>query len=198
MSTKILVTYATNAGSTSSVAETIAKELRQGDVTVDVRRVAEVSDLGGYAAIIVGAPMIMGWHKAAQGFLKAQQPALSKVPVAYFVTCISLTQPDSAVVLGVPVTLDPTLAKPPKHPGHPSLRERYSSGANYLGPILKAAPQVRPVNVGFFAGNVAYYRLNLFQKLFAMLLTGGRAGDFRNWDAIQAWAKDVRPLLLQQ
>jgi len=96
----------------------------------------------------------------------------------------------------VPVSIDPNLAKPPKRPGHLSLRERYSSVANYLGPILKSAPQVKPVNVGFFAGNVAYYRLNLFQKLFAMILTGGRAGDFRNWDAIQAWAKDVWPLLI--
>lgn len=191
MESKILVTYATNAGSTAEVADVIGEELARGGASVDVRRVDEVGSLEGYSALVLGAPMIAGWHRAALGFLKRHQNALSKIPVAYFITCISLTQTDESQVDGVPVTVDPDLPKPPKQPGKLSFRERYATPGNYLRPALRSAPSVKPVSVGFFAGKLELFRLNIFQMIFATLVTGGRTGDFRNWEAIRSWAANL-------
>jgi menaquinone-dependent protoporphyrinogen oxidase len=69
MGKKILVAYTTNAGSTTEVAEAIAKTLGQGGAQVDVRRIKEVTDVKPYDAVIVGGPMMMGWHKEAVNFL---------------------------------------------------------------------------------------------------------------------------------
>jgi menaquinone-dependent protoporphyrinogen oxidase len=187
-----LITYATNAGSTAEVAEAIRETLAQSGAEVDVRRVDEVDSVEGYEAVVLGAPMIAGWHRGAVGFLKRHQGHLSKVPVALFITCISLTQTGESQVDGVPITVDPDLPKPPKQPGKLSFRERYATPGNYLRPVLKRAPTVRPVSVAFFAGKLELFRLNFFQMIFATLVTGGRAGDFRNWEAIRSWAAGLR------
>jgi hypothetical protein len=34
--------------------------------------------------------------------------------------------------------------------------------------------------------------------VFAMLVAGGKAGDFRHWDEIRLWAAGLRPLLVKQ
>jgi menaquinone-dependent protoporphyrinogen oxidase len=60
MGKRILVAYATNVGSTTEVAETIAKTLGQSGAQIDVRRIKEVADVKHYDAVIVGAPMMMG------------------------------------------------------------------------------------------------------------------------------------------
>ena len=57
------------------------------------------------------------------------------------------------------------------------------------------APQVKPVGVGFFGGKLDYGSLNIFHMLFVMLIIQARPGDFRNWEAIRAWAASLRPAL---
>ncbi len=194
MDKKILIAYATNAGSTAEVADAIGEALTQTGASVDVRNVDEVSSLEGYTAVVLGGPMIAGWHRAALGFLKRHQRALSQVPVALFITCLSLTQTDESQIEGVPITLDPDLPKQPKQPGRMSFRERYATPGNYLRPTLKKAPAVKPVSVAFFGGKLELFRLNFFQMIFATLVTGGRAGDFRNWDVIRNWATNINLL----
>jgi len=191
MNQRILVAYATNSGSTTEVAEAIRDELAKGGSLVDARGIDEVSSMDGYNAVVLGAPMIAGWHRGALGFLKHHQHALSQIPVAYFITCISLTQTGESQIEGVPITVDPDLPKPPKQPGKLSFRERYATPGNYLRPALRRAPSVKPVSVGFFAGKLVLFQLNFFQMIFATLVTGGRTGDFRNWDAIQSWAANL-------
>lgn len=195
MAKKILVVYATNAGSTADVAKAIAEELERDGTPVEVRPVQEVSSVEGYTAVVIGAPMIMGWHRAARRFVRQHRPALSRVPVAYCFTALSLTQTPETTVDGVPLYVDPQLAQPPRRPGRLSLRERYATTTRYLRPVLRPAPAVKPVSVGFFAGKLEYFRLNLLQMIVALVLAGGKAGDFRHWEAIRAWATDLRPLL---
>jgi menaquinone-dependent protoporphyrinogen oxidase len=100
---KILVTYATMAGSTAEVAEAIAEALDQCDVQVEVRPLSEVKNLAGYQAVVLGAPMIMGWHRQARRFLKQQRPALQRIPLAVFVMAMSLTQTDEIINEGTTV-----------------------------------------------------------------------------------------------
>ncbi len=68
---KILVAYTTNSGTTEEVAQAIGEELGKRGNAVDVRRLEEVTSLEGYQAVVVGAPMILGWHRAAREIREA-------------------------------------------------------------------------------------------------------------------------------
>ena len=94
---RILVAYASNAGSTAEVAKAVSEELAHDGAQVDVRPISELSgaDLSPYDAVVVGAPMILGWHRDAERFVKANRAALSRVPVAFFVTLLSLVKTEA-------------------------------------------------------------------------------------------------------
>ena len=66
---RILVAFATKHGSTPEVAEAVAEELRDGGADVDVRPASLDGNLSGYQAVVLGAPMILGWHKDALRFI---------------------------------------------------------------------------------------------------------------------------------
>jgi menaquinone-dependent protoporphyrinogen oxidase len=198
MDQKILVAYATNAGSTVEVAEAIRDELASQGGVVDLHPVGEVASVDEYSAVVVGAPMIAGWHRDALRFLRRNQSALSKMPVAYFITCVNLTQTGEDQVDGVPVFVDPELPKAPRNPERLSFRENYATVRNYVRPLFKVSPFIKPVSVGIFAGKLELFRLKFFQMVFAMLVAGGKSGDFRHWDEIRSWAAELRPLLVKQ
>jgi len=195
--TNVLVAYATNAGSTAKVAEVIGEELGRTGAQAQVRQLEQVTGLDGYDAVVVGAPMIMGWHGAAVKFIRQHQLALSRVPVAYFLTALSLTQTNETSIGSIPIYVDPALAKPPKNVKRWSLKERYATVTHYLRPELDAAPLVKPVSVGFFGGKLELYRLPLLQMLFVLLIIQAQPGDFRNWPAIREWATSLRRDLLE-
>ena len=197
MDQKILVAYATNAGSTAEVADAIREELASGGAAVELRQVRDVESVEAYSAVVVGGPMIAGWHRDAIRFLKRNQSALSRVPVAVFITCVNLTQTGDSQVDGVPVYVDHELPKAPRNPGRLSFREDYATVRNYLHPVLRQAPAVKPVSVAFFGGKLELFRLKFFQMIFAMLVAGGKVGDFRHWEEIRGWAASLRPTLLK-
>ena len=191
MGKRILVAYTTNAGSTTEVAEAIAKTLGQGGAQIEVRRIKEVADVRPYDAVIVGGPMMMGWHKEAVNFLGKHQQVLSRMPVACFLTALRLTKTSETSLDKVSVYLDPALAKAPKDENKLSFMEKHDTVASYLGPVLRKATLVKPVSVGFFAGKLDYSKLSLFHKLFVKLFMRAKAGDFRNWEAIRQWAVNL-------
>ena len=193
---KILMAYTTNAGSTADVAQVISEELGQAGAQVDVRRMEEVTTLEDYTAVVVGGPMIVGWHRAALKFVKTHQQALSRVPVAYFFTAANLTQTGQASIDEVPVCLDPALARPPQNANRLSLKERYATPANYLRPALKAAPLVKPVSAAFFNGKIELYRLKWWQVLFVLVVIQAKPGGYHNKPFIQEWAAGLRAALL--
>jgi menaquinone-dependent protoporphyrinogen oxidase len=185
---KILVAYATFAGSTAEVAQAVAEEIAQSGWPVEVLPVAEVKDLEAYAGVVLGGPMIVGWHRSAMKFLKQHRAALQRIPLAIFVMAMSLTRTDETGVEGVPVFVDEKLPKPPAQEGRLSFRERHTSLANYLPPILKAARPIKPVRLGVFGGRLEYRRLKWWAMLFVMLIVQAPARDRRNWAAIRSWA----------
>jgi menaquinone-dependent protoporphyrinogen oxidase len=188
---KILVTYATMAGSTAEVAEEIAKEIAVSGLQVDVLPLNEVHGLESYDGVVVGGPMIMGWHRAASRFLQKNRKALQQIPFAVFVLAMSLTQTGEASVDGVPVYVDEKLPKPPAKEGHLNFRERYALLSHYLSPIIKASHPAKPASIGVFAGRMEYGRLKWWAVLFAMLIIQAPAGDKRNWTAIKSWAAEL-------
>lgn len=194
---RVLAAYTTNAGSTEKVAQVIGEELGRNGAQVQVCRLEQVTSVEPYDAVVVGAPMIMGWHSTAVRFIRRHQPVLSHKQVAYFLTAMSLTQTEEKSIGTIPIYVDPALAKPPKNAKRLSLKERYATVTNYLHPVLKAAPSVKPVSVGFLGGKLELYRLPLLQMLFVLLVIQAQPGDFRNWPAIREWATGLRSDLLE-
>lgn len=186
--TKILVTYATMAGSTVDVAQAVTEEIASSGIQVDVLPISEVDDLQPYDAVVVGGPMIMGWHRSALRFLKKHRKALQHIPLAVFVMAMSLTQTGEMNVEGIPVYLDEKLPKPPADEERLNFRERYARLVNYLNPILKAIRPAKPASIGVFGGRLEYGRLKWWAVLFVMLVIQAPAGDRRNWTAIRSWA----------
>jgi menaquinone-dependent protoporphyrinogen IX oxidase len=181
---KILVTYATNAGSTVKVAQAVADELAK-TADMDVLPLDKVTSLEPYSAVVLGAPMIVGWHRGALAFLRKNRITLVQKPLAIFVTCVNLTKTDETSLEGVPLFIDEKLPKAPKNPARLGFKENYSTPKNYLSPILKL---VKPVSIGIFGGSLQYFSMKWWQVPFVLLVIQAMPGDKRNWKAITEWA----------
>jgi menaquinone-dependent protoporphyrinogen IX oxidase len=184
---RVLLVYATRHGSTREVADAVAEALRASGSEVDERAAADAPGPAGYDAVVVGGPMIMGWHKQAGRYLKTHRAALQNLPVALFITAASLTDTGETEVDGVPIVKDPWLAKAPRTPGKLRYRESYALPAHYLGDVLKKAAPVRPKSVAFFGGCLDLTTMNIFEKLFVLLAVGATPGDGRHWEFIRDW-----------
>jgi menaquinone-dependent protoporphyrinogen IX oxidase len=192
---KILVAYTTNAGSTAEAARLVGEELGQDGTPVEVRRLEEVTSLDTYTAVVVGGPMILGWHKAAQKFVRVHRAELSHMPVAYFITAMSLTDTGQAAYDRVPVSVDPALAKPPARPDHLSYKENYATVNNYLRPVIQPASPVRPASVAIFGGRLEMFRLKWWQMLLVLVIIQAKPGGAFNKPFIRQWAANLRPAL---
>jgi menaquinone-dependent protoporphyrinogen oxidase len=165
---RILIAYGSRCGSTGGVAEAVGQVLSAAGATVDVRLVKNVNDVSPYQAVIVGSAIRMGkWLPEVVDFIKTHQETLSRVPVAYFAVCLAMKD-DTA--------------------------ENRQKALGYLDPVRKQFPQVKPADIGLFAGAVDYGKLSFAYSLI-LKVKGAPEGDFRNWEAIRTWAAGVRPAL---
>ncbi len=110
------------------------------------------------------------------------------MPLAVFVTAMSLTRTSTSEVGGVPLCIDDALPKAPQRPDRLSFRERYARVENYASPIMKAVRPAKPVSIAFFGGRLEYGRLPWWAVVFAMLIIQAPAGNKHNWPFIRSWA----------
>lgn len=165
---KILVTYATRAGSTFEVAERVAEVLRAAGAIVDVKPVPAVHELKGYDAVVVGSAIRMGrWLPEAVAFVQAHHEALSHIPTAYFVVSGFLREDT------------------------PGMR---SKALAYLDPVRKI---LEPTSIGLFAGKMDYGKLDGLDRSIAEGVSSAE-GDWRNWEAIGAWAQGLQSILASE
>jgi len=167
MNDKILVTYASRAGSTAGVAEAIGKTLAEGGAQVEVLPMQEVKDLAPYRAVVAGSAIRGGkWLPEAMQFMKMHQAALAGKPFAAFMVCITLAMPGA---------------------------EKFREGvADWMQPVRAL---VKPMSEGLFAGMLDFSKLPMnfdTLKLRATVAAGVfPQGDHRDWNAIQAWAREL-------
>jgi menaquinone-dependent protoporphyrinogen IX oxidase len=192
---KILVTYSTNSGSTGEVAEAVAAELNLAGHSTEVRPMKEVNNLGGYDAVVVGAPMIFGWHNTARQFVKKHQAELASKKTAFFASAMRLTRARQEILPQVALTLDANLVADQVKPGSLTIKERFTTIGYYLTSMLPAAPGVKPVSVAFFNGKLEMFRLKWWQAAFVMVGVQAVPGDYRDWDAIKSWGKTLSGIL---
>jgi menaquinone-dependent protoporphyrinogen IX oxidase len=176
------------------VAKVIGDELR-AVAQVEVRPMSDVESFEGFDAVVLGGPMILGWHRQARGFLRRHRKPLGRIPFAVFVMAMSLTETGERDVEGVPVVVDGRLAQPPRQAGRLSLKERYARLPNYLRPILHAARPARPKSIAVIGGRLEYGRLKWYEVIFVTVILKAAPGDRRDWEAIRAWAARLRTLL---
>lgn len=160
--TRVLVTYATAAGSTTGVAERIAVTLRAAGAEVACRPAVPDIDPRHFDAFVVGSAVHnMAWLQPAVDFLiRAQQ---TDRPV----WCFS--------VGGIQ----------PRGPLTRAMTDRE------LRRIAQSFPRsLAPRGHRMFGGIIDMRRTPLWGRLF-FRATGGRAGDHRDWAAIQDWAEEI-------
>ena len=184
---KILVTYTTNAGSTKEVAERIAANIPPEAGSVEVEPVERITDLSSYAGVVLGGPMILGWHRRAQKFYKKQRRALRGIPHHIFMTAMKVTEWGDAGV----ITVDPGIVSPPRVAGKLSFKEKFTTVGHYAAPVTGKGKSPTPASVAIFGGKLDYTKLKIHQMLFVMLVVGEAPAEKREWNLIEEWAKNL-------
>lgn len=163
MTTHVLVTYATKHGATAEIAERIGTVIAEAGLPVEVQPVDKVRDLSPYTDVVLGSAVYMGqWRKEAVSFLEHNEPALAEMDLWLF----SSGPTDE----GDPVELTEGWTFPEK-----------------LGPLVQRIGAHEPV---LFHGVLDPETLNLFERAIIKSIKAP-TGDFRDWEAIEAWAKGV-------
>lgn len=163
--TNILVTWATKAGSTTGIAETIAATLREQGAQVDLMPVNDVTDVTRYDALVIGSAIrASSWLPEAVTLIETHQAVLAQKPVAYFTACLTLAEDT------------------------PENREEVHAYTDPVREIL--APQAE----AFFAGAMDLKKLSFPVRLLIKSMKAPQ-GDFRDMDAVTAWAQSIYPIL---
>ena len=161
MTARILVAYVSKKGSTAEIAREAGTELERAGFFIDTAEMAKVTSLADYDAVILGAPVYTG-----------------KVvgDIALFVSknrdALSRI-PVAGFVVGIA----------PVFPGAGDVD-------TFTGQFRAVLQPVTPVDVTMFAGVLDAGKLSFVERGLTSLLKVP-TGDFRDHDAIAAWARGI-------
>jgi menaquinone-dependent protoporphyrinogen oxidase len=164
---QVLVAYASKYGATAEIADRIGQVLRQAGLNVEVLPAERVGNLQAYKAVVLGSAVYIGqWRKQAAAFLKANEQALAERPVWLFSS--------GPTGEGDPVAL--------------------TQGWRFPTGLQPVADRIRSRDIAVFAGSANVEKMNFLEK-FMLKNVKAPAGDFRDWDAITAWATAIADAL---
>jgi menaquinone-dependent protoporphyrinogen oxidase len=164
---KVLVAYASKYGATAEIAEKIGQVLCEAGLDTDVLPADRVGDLTPYKAVVLGSAVYIGmWQKKAATFLKANEKALAERPVWLFSS--------GPAGEGDPVEL--------------------TQGWRFPKSLQPVADRIGPRDIAVFHGNVDIEKVNFIEKA-AIRNVKAPFGDFRDWEAIAAWATGIADVL---
>jgi menaquinone-dependent protoporphyrinogen oxidase len=163
----VLVVYGSWAGSTASVAHRIGKALTAQGVTARVMSASSDPDPTPYDGVVVGSGVHGGvWHPKVRQWVADRARALKGKPTAFFSVCLT----------------------PVSHP------LKVAEARGYTLP-LSSETGVRPFDVGVFAGAFDPKNHSLGTRMLAKAW-GAKAGDFRDWAAVDEWTSGIMLQLL--
>ncbi|MCB0909790.1 MAG: flavodoxin domain-containing protein [Nocardioidaceae bacterium] len=168
----ILVAYATRHGATAGIAERIATTLTHAGHCADARPIDEVTTVENYDAVILGgAAYMFHWLKPAVRFARKHRAALASRPLWLF----------SSGPLGTDV-----VDKDGKNVLETTRPKEFADLVDLLHPrgeqIFFGAydPDTTPIGLG-----------ERMVRHMPAMKGALPAGDFRDWAAIEAWAKNI-------
>lgn len=167
MDTKVLVTYATKYGATAEIAARVGQVLSEVGLSTVVEPVDNVGNVREFDAVVLGSAVYAGqWRKEAAEFLADNEQQLTERPVWLFSS--------GPTGEGDPATL--------------------MSGWTFPPAQKAIADRIHPRDIVFFGGKIDTEKLNFGERL---LIKGVKApvGDYRDWQAIEAWAAEVAETL---
>ncbi len=133
---KILIAYASRAGSTAEVAEKICKTLRGLGLDVDVKSIKGITNIDEYNGVIIGSAIRMfKLLPEVVNFAKKFKDAIKDKPVAYFIVCLLMKDDNE---------------------------KTRSQVLEYLKPLLEIK---EPVSIGLFGGKMDYSKLSLIWRI---------------------------------
>lgn len=163
MDTRVLVTYATKHGATGEIAEKIGDVLREAGLPTDVAPTYQVVEVMPYAAVVLGSAVYIGrWRKQAAKFLRDHEDELIAKQVWLFST-------------GPTGTGDP---------------EELLEGWRFPENLQPLADHIQPNDIAVFHGVLNPDDLNFLEK-WMIKNVKAPVGDYRDWDAISAWALGI-------
>ena len=163
MEEKVLVAYGTKYGATKEIAEKIGEVFREAGLTADVLPADRAGDVSAYGAVVLGSAVYMGqWRKEAAKFLEANEAALAEKPVWLFSS--------GPTGEGDPVEL--------------------MQGWRFPGKLQPVADRIGPRDIAAFHGAVDADNLNFLEK-WMLKTVKSPIGDYRDWEAITAWAMAI-------
>jgi menaquinone-dependent protoporphyrinogen oxidase len=165
---KTLVAYASGFGTTKEIAEEIGKVLSEHGLDVDVRAVDDVKDLSRYHAIVLGAS-IRGGSLLPQAMDFLSRHHKALSKIPTAVFVVSLTMQKDT-------------------------EENRRIVASWLHPLREI---VKPIREEYFAGRLALKELPFAEPLLRELISQPEA-DWRDWDKIRAWARNLVPVLSER
>jgi menaquinone-dependent protoporphyrinogen oxidase len=158
---RVLVAYASHLGSTQGIAERIAQALRNEDLDVDLSSVDEVTDASQFDAFVIGSAVHAG-H-----WLK---------PATRFIQT-------NAAVLARATWL---FSSGPI--GESAVHQAQPDPAEIAEFRRLFEPRNHIVFAGAFDRAAADAKGNLLERAFSRFVP---EGDFRDWPAIENWARDI-------
>jgi menaquinone-dependent protoporphyrinogen oxidase len=165
----VLVAAASKHGATDEIAERIGADLAERGLDVDVKKLEEVADLGGYEAFVLGSAVYLGnWLKEARSFVDAHAGALAERPTWLFAS--------GSIVGDPPVADDPNALR--------------------AGLVATLVETTHAREHKLFAGKLDKSKLGLMEKA-AVRGAHASEGDYRDWEAIDDWAAAIARELQQ-
>lgn len=159
---RVLIAYATRAGSTADVAAIIADRLREEHCDVTVAEYKDQPDPDPYDIVIAGSAIHMqAWLSEATAWLRLHEAHLRNRPVAIFNVCMGAAEAD----------------KPGKY-------------EECLGYNNAAKKIIEPVAEATFAGRYTPAKVGWFARiLFKAQQT--KPKDYIEPDKVRAWATSI-------
>ena len=167
---EVLVLFASRHGATRGVAERIAARLREAGLAVRLAGVEDAGDLPAGAAVVLGAPVYDGrWPPEFETFVARRLQSLGPRRVWLF-------------SVGT-----------------------FGDTRRGIGPIMRREPRniaavrdaMRPRDYRVFAGRIERHQWPLPSRMLFHAF-GGRMGDNRDWDAIDARAESIAQALAER